>query len=289
MSEFQTAWPQKKREYVDALMDSRIWNDFRYRPGDIVIATWSKAGTTWVQQILAQLIFGGHEVVVGELSPWLEFTLAPKEQVFAGLEQQTNRRFIKTHLPIEALSFDPGAKYIYIARDGRDVAFSYHHFHSLLPALPGIDPPNPDLRQYFNDWLDKDGYPYHPFFSHIQGWWNVGKLPNVLLVHFSNLKADMSREIRRIAAFVHIEIDASRWPLILEHCGFEYMKRNAETVAPHGAAHLKGGKTQFFRSGASGGWRNVLTGADSAKYEAFVDRMLTPDCAQWLRTGELHE
>ena len=40
-------------------MDSTIWNDFQFRDDDIIIGTWSKSGTTWLQQIVSQLLFEG--------------------------------------------------------------------------------------------------------------------------------------------------------------------------------------------------------------------------------------
>jgi aryl sulfotransferase len=292
--------PKKTRELVDWMMDSTVWNEFKYRKDDIVIATYAKAGTTWVQQIVAQLIFGGDDVPVGELSLWVEHRLVSKEATLALLERQTHRRFLKTHLPVDALVFLPGAKYIYVARDGRDVLWSYHKFRlGFGPPSPedikvatangiSIPPaPNPDIRQFYHDWLDKDGYPSQPFFEHIQSWWNIRDLPNVMLLHFNNLKEHMPAEIQRIAKFLDINVDTVAWTKVLEHCTFDYMKRNAEVVAPGPAANLQGGKTAFFNQGANERWRDVLTPAEAKKYEDLAARKLTPDCARWLKTGEL--
>jgi hypothetical protein len=92
-----TAWPRKGRELGNHHFDSTVWNDFRFRPGDVVIATYAKSGTTWTQQIVAQLIFGGQEGVdVARLSPWLDLRVTPKEAKLATLEAQQHRRFIKT-------------------------------------------------------------------------------------------------------------------------------------------------------------------------------------------------
>lgn len=55
--------PRKRRELCDRYFDSTVWNDFRFRPGDVVIASYAKAGTTWLRQIVAQLIFGGRDIV----------------------------------------------------------------------------------------------------------------------------------------------------------------------------------------------------------------------------------
>jgi hypothetical protein len=48
------AWPRETRELHGPLLDSSVWNEFRFRPDDVVIATCAKAGTTWTQQIVPQ-------------------------------------------------------------------------------------------------------------------------------------------------------------------------------------------------------------------------------------------
>jgi aryl sulfotransferase len=107
----------KTRELHNHHFDSTIWNDLQFRDDDIVIATYAKAGTTWVQQIVAQLLFGGDpELAVAEMSPWLDLRVPPKAVKLPLVEEQTHRRFLKTHLPLDALRFSPEAKYVYIGR-----------------------------------------------------------------------------------------------------------------------------------------------------------------------------
>lgn len=66
-------WPQKKRDLHSHHFDSTIWDDFQFRDGDIIIATYAKSGTTWIQQIIAQLMFAGDpDLSVAEMSPWLD-------------------------------------------------------------------------------------------------------------------------------------------------------------------------------------------------------------------------
>jgi aryl sulfotransferase len=126
-------WPLKSREIHTVVIDSRIWNDFEFRDDDIIVATYAKSGTTWVQQILGQLIFEGKEgLPVERMSPWLDFAVPAAEVKLNLLRAQTHRRFIKTHLPVDALVFSPRAKYIYIGRDGRDVVWSFHNHHANL-------------------------------------------------------------------------------------------------------------------------------------------------------------
>ena len=122
------AWPQKTGELVRWIADSRPWNDFRFRPDDIVIATWAKTGTTWTQEIVNQLISLGTAEELGVTrSPWPD---APMwTDALERAEAQTHRRFLKTHLPIENLVYSPRAKYIYVGRDGRDAFWSWHNHH----------------------------------------------------------------------------------------------------------------------------------------------------------------
>jgi len=305
MTEIQFArgmvWPRKTRELHSHHFDSTVWNDFAFRDDDIVIATYAKSGTTWTQQIVGQLVFNGAEGVdVAEISPWLDLRVPPREVKLPFVEAQAHRRFIKTHLPVDALVFSPRAKYIYIARDGRDVIWSMYNHHSngnqtfydLLNETPGlvgprIEPPPASVRQYFNDWVERDGFPFWSFWENIRTWWQIRHLPNVMLLHFSELKADMAGQIRRIARFLDIEIDETRWPAILEHCSFDYMKRHAELSAPLGGALWEGGASTFIHKGVNGRWRDVLSAEESRRYETLAVEQLGEECAHWLATGEI--
>jgi aryl sulfotransferase len=293
--------PQKTRELHNHHFDSTIWNDLKFRDDDIVIATYAKSGTTWMQQIVAQLIFNGDpDLEVAEMSPWLDLRVPPKDVKLPLVEAQTHRRFLKTHLPVDALVFSAKARYIYIGRDGRDVVWSFYNHHvnanaSWYEALndtpgrvgPPIGPPCDDIRQYWRDWLDRDGFPLWPFWENVRSWWAIRALPNVQFVHFESLKRDMPGEMRRIAAFLDIPIDESRWDAIVEYCSFDWMKRNAARSVPLGGAFWDGGAEVFINKGVNGRWRDTLSRAEVASYEARAVEELGPECAHWLATGEL--
>ncbi|MCA1749745.1 MAG: sulfotransferase domain-containing protein, partial [Sphingomonadales bacterium] len=193
------ARPAKTREMHSHHFDSSVWNDFVFREDDIVIGTYAKSGTTWVQQIVAQLVFRG-EVPgpVGDISPWVDMRIPPKQEKLAAIEAQTHRRFLKTHLPVDALVFDPRVKYIYIARDGRDVVWSlFNHFinandllYEALNDTPGrVGPPMPrlpdDVHAVWREWFENDGAPWWSYWENIRSWWEIRNLPNVRLLHFA--------------------------------------------------------------------------------------------------------
>jgi aryl sulfotransferase len=298
----QIEWPQKKREFRCALFDSTYWNDFEFRDDDIVIGTYAKAGTTWVQQIIAQFVFNGDTegMPVGEISPWLDLRLPPLEVKLPEIVAQEHRRFLKTHLPVDALVFSPKAKYIYIARDGRDVAWSFynHHyymndiFYDGLRELPYLGPhwerpKTNDLREYYLEWFNNEGFPLWPFWENIRSWWEIRNLPNVHLIHYQNLKDDMEGHMREMAAFLEFEIDESKWDLMLEHCSFDYMKENATLSTPLGGVVFDGGAKVFVNKGVNGRWHETLTDEDNAAYKARALEELGPECAYWLETGNI--
>lgn len=293
-------WPIKTREFHNHHFDSTIWNDLQFRDDDIVIATYAKAGTTWMQQIIGQLLFDADPgLEVAEMSPWMDLRVPPKEVKLPQVEAQTHRRFLKTHLPVDALRFSPKARYIYIGRDGRDVVWSMYNHHvnanqtwyDALNKTPGrvgppIEAPPDDIREYWHDWLERDGHPFWPFWENVRSWWEIRNLPNVLLVHFSDLKRDMPGEIRSIARFLDISVKKSTWGAVLEHCSFEWMKKNATKSVPLGGAFWDAGAQVFINKGVNGRWVDTLTPEESDEYERIADAKLGTACARWLASGE---
>jgi aryl sulfotransferase len=292
--------PRKTRELHSHHFDSTIWNDLKFRDDDIVIATYAKSGTTWMQQIIAQMMFGGDpNLEVAEMSPWLDLRVPPKAVKLPLVEAQTHRRFLKTHLPVDALVFSPKARYLYIGRDGRDVVWSLYNHHANANAVwysalndtpgrvgPPIGPPA-DIRRYWRDWMDKDGFPFWSLWENVRSWWEIRELPNVLFVHFESLKRDMQAEMGRIAAFLEIEVDASRWNDIVEYCSFDWMKRNATKSVPLAGAFWDAGAEVFINKGVNGRWRDTLTATDVAEYETRAVNELGRECAAWLATGSM--
>jgi aryl sulfotransferase len=299
MTEIVANWPRKTRELQNHHMDSTLWDDFPFRDDDVVVGTYAKAGTTWTQQIVGQLIHRGDPgVAIGEISPWWDMRIVSPE-VRQAVLAQPHRRVVKTHLPADALVMSPNVKYLYVARDGRDVIWSLHNHHSnhtelafqLLNETPGrVGPPlpraDPDIRRYFMTWLENDGQPYWSFWENISSWWALRDLANVKLVHFANLKADLAGQMREIADFLEIDIPEAKWPQIVQHCTFDYMKANPDKVAPGAGTFWEGGGDTFINKGTNGRWRDVLTPAESLAYERMAQERLGADCARWLATGK---
>src|SRR5947209_2159720 len=129
--------PCRIRLYQNCLLDSTRWDRFKPRAGDVLISTSHKSGTTWMQRIVSLLLFGPGPLSapLSELSPWVDARLPSLDRVIERLERQEHRRFVKSHLPLDALPYWPQVRYIWVARDTRDVFMSlWNHYHAMTEA-----------------------------------------------------------------------------------------------------------------------------------------------------------
>ena len=300
--------PQQTKTYSQhPIIDSDRWRVYQHRPGDIVITTSYKAGTTWMQAIVANLLYqdGEFPAPVSMLSPWLDMRLPPLEAIAAGLEAQTGRRFIKTHLPLDGIPYYEGISYVFVGRDPRDVFMSLWNHHSgytdetasqmsrgAEKEGKSFPTDQPNIRAFWDDWISKgyfdwenDGYPYWSHLHHAQTWWDYRHLPNIELFHYSDLLAQPETEIRRLASYLGVEIDDAQLPGILKRTSFNDMKQNFDKIMPGSEQIWKGGGATFMNKGTNGRWKELLTEDDLHRYREVVAATLSPDLAEWLENG----
>ncbi|MBA2390112.1 MAG: sulfotransferase domain-containing protein [Geodermatophilaceae bacterium] len=285
--------------------DSARWVEFPRRAGDIVISTRSKSGTTWMQMICALLVFQTPDLPapLPELSPWLDWLLAPSAEVYARLEAQEHRRFIKTHTPLDGLPLDAGLTYIVVARHPLDMAVSlYHQGENLdrermrrLTGLPEPDrPPDPRLpvREWLLSWIDTEDDPREQLDSlpgvlwHLSDAWARRSEPNIVLVHFDDLSADLAGEMRLLAAHLGISVPEHSWPALVDAATFARMRAGAERTAPDPSGVLKD-RAAFFRRGTSGSGRELLTADQLVHYRERAAGLAPPDLLAWLHHEDL--
>ena len=279
--------------------DSARWLGFPFRDGDIVISTRSKTGTTWVQMICALLIFQTAELPapLAQLSPWVDHLIAPREQVYAELAAQEHRRFIKTHTPLDGIPLDPRATYIVTARDPLDMAVSLYHQGAnidrerlrQLTGEPEPAEPRPVPRP-LHDWLirwiaredDPREYPdsLPGVMRHLADAWARRDEPNVLLVHYDDLSADLAGQMRWLAGQLGIAVAEETWSSLVRAASFEAMRGRADQFVP--TAGIFKDNAAFFRRGTSGAGREILTADELAAYDARVAQLAPPDLLAWL-------
>jgi aryl sulfotransferase len=298
--------------YRSNVWDSTRWKWFSARPGDIVISSPPKCGTTWTQMICALLIFGRTEFdrSLDLISPWLEMQTRDIVDVIADLEAQQHRRFVKSHTPLDGLPFDERVTYICVGRDPRDVAISWaHHADNIdLAALfTARDRAvgNEDLAEMFRDWEPPPTDPTERFWHwvdesntgeltrvnlastmhHLATFWEVRNRPNVVLVHYADLQRDLEGEMRRLARRLDIDIDEDLLPDLVAAAGFDTMRERADELAPDATHGILQSNRAFFRSGAVGQWEALLDQADRRRYAERVVQLAPVDLVEWAHRG----
>jgi len=283
--------------YTSPVEDSGRWLDFAFRPGDIVISTRSKSGTTWTQMICALLVFQTEDLPapLPELSPWLDWLGAPTAALYEQLAAQDHRRFIKTHTPLDGVPIDSRVTYLVVGRHPLDMAVSlYHHSDNLdrerirlLTGQAQRSGPRPPLHEWLLDWIDFDGNPRDNLDSlpgvalHATDAWARRDEPNVVLVHYDDLSSDLDGEMRRLAARLGITVADATWPHLVAAARFDRMRARAELLAPDPGDIIKQ-RDRFFLRGSSGAGRELLSAAELARYRERVAQLATRDVIAWL-------
>jgi aryl sulfotransferase len=234
------------------------------------------------------------------------------------LQAQTHRRYIKSHLPFDALSVWDTVKYIHVGRDGRDARLSWQNheqgftpeFRANMGVLAGAlaaeqgevpagpPPPTPEnprdyLVQWFGDLETQLDNPATPgatrfglaFFDFEETYWRERHRSNLLLVHYNDLKEDLAGEMQRIADFLDIAVPDSVMPSLVQAACFEAMKKAGDALIPNLQGVFDRGAARFINKGKSGRWREYLTAEDIARYEAVVARACKPGLGGWLEGG----
>ena len=295
--------PRKTRELHNHHFDSTIWNDFAFRDDDIVIVD--------LRQV-------GHDLDAADRRPAAlrrarrtstsrrcrrGSTCACRRRTvkLPLVEAQTHRRFLKTHLPVDALVFSPKAKYLYIGRDGRDVVWSM------------LQPPRQRERRLVRG-AERHARPRRPADRAAAGrqsrstsatgwratairsgrsgrtsarWWAIRDLPNVLLLHFDDAEArPAGRDPAHRRRSSRSRSTRTRWPAILEHCSLRLHEGATRPRACRWAARSgTAARETFIHKGVNGRWRDVLSAEDCAALRAVASRELGPECARWLAEG----
>ena len=72
-----------------------------------------------------------------------------------------------------------------------------------------------------------------------EAWTRQLRQPNVLLVHYDDLLADLTGQMRRVARFLGIGVPEDRWPPLAEAATFGSMRARAGELAPNPSGILK--------------------------------------------------
>lgn len=301
------------RVYRGIISDSERWHRFKFREDDVIITTPSKCGTTWMQSIVATLIFQSSDLSepVGSISLWLDALLRSEAEATAILEAQTHRRFLKTHCPLDGLPRVPGVTYIAVVRHPLDVALSNldHNTNQcrnrtaelLESSGHGItdnndtntkNTPPQDRTEYLRWWIDNDiqsdgagPHGLEDYCQQVRTYWEARNEPNVHLFHYSDLWNDLDGEMRRIADILGVSVDEKCWLDWIDSVTLKSMKERAHMTAPEAHLGLWQSTSQFFAKGGRRDWEKLLTDEDMRHFEDRIESFAGREATTWILSG----
>lgn len=109
-------------------------------------------------------------------------------------------------------------------------------------------------------------------------------MPNLLFVHYADLKHNLAGEIRRIADFLTIPLTEAMVPSILATVTLDAMRLRADRLDPGNMGIFKEGSKTLYFKGTNGRWKDLLS-AELALYAEKAAQVLTPECRAWLEQG----
>ncbi|XP_063791395.1 sulfotransferase 1B1-like [Pseudophryne corroboree] len=253
--------------------------NFQARPDDLLIATYPKAGTTWVQEIVDCILNDGdvektRRAPTHVRFPFLEICSPPP--IPSGvdiLEITPSPRLVKTHLQYDLVPksfWTQKCKVIYVARNAKDNAVSYYHFDLMNKTQP--DPGT--WNEYVDNFL-KGNVGWGSWFDHVLGWWQAKDKHEVLYLFYEDMKENPKVEIRKLIKFLGKELSEDAIERIYQHTSFKSMKENPmanySSMPPN---VMDPSRSPFMRKGEVGDWMNHFTEPQNKRFDAEYNRKM---------------
>ncbi|NBD33269.1 MAG: hypothetical protein GVY17_09955 [Cyanobacteria bacterium] len=241
-----------------------IYLDYVPRKNDIFIVTYPRSGTTLLQMILYQIMTDGNMDIphISHFCPWFErFT---KDS----LEALPSPRVFKSHLSYKWIPKGP-SKYIYVARNGKDVMVSF--FHLATTHMNSRE----TFSEFFNRFMRNQLW-HGSWFEHVAEWWTNRQGIEILFLKYEDLTDDLENCIQKIIEFCGFEVDPNKIPQILERCSFTFMKKHEDKFDHITEKMFERGfkMNSFIRQGKVGNWTEYLSHQQEALFEKEFEKRL---------------
>lgn len=292
----RTIRTEGRRDYFGPITNTDIWDDFILRPDDIIVDTPPKCGTTWTLNIVMMLIHGAVVPDAGnnQDAPWLDCAFRDRPAIAALLDGFDRRRCIKSHTPMDGISYAAEPTYLVVYRHPVDVHFSLRsHAQNMKKDILAYMFPK-DERAGFRRFVEApltetgiDDLTVASLAHHFSAAKARQDRGNVHFFHYADLSRDLRGQIVRLANILNIPISAQLLDEITEANTFASMRKVAE--ARESRFHESAGfhdEAKFFASGTSDKWKGRLTDDDMAAYTACIERLLPSEDVAWLNWGE---
>ena len=269
----------KNSEWV--LRQIRIYQyfeEFEEREDDVYVITYLKAGTTWVQMILYQMLFkaGDNFEHIYDVSPW------PSNEAYLGESAKKanglpSPRILKTHNPYDHFNKNVKGRFIYVYRDGMDLAASvYHHEKNYLD-------PNQTFEESFKKHFQNES---ENWFLFNRDWMQNQNGFAILYISYEQLKNEFEATIKKIAAFLRVEVTPEEMVLIKHFSGFSYMKTIEHKFGEKPTKESQLVFNQFIRKGETGTGKEYLSEEQKqfyiANHEHIIGKLFREKIQKWI-------
>ncbi|KAG8512311.1 Sulfotransferase 1C2 [Galemys pyrenaicus] len=219
---------------------SQIQN-FEANSDDLLISTYPKSGTTWIQEIVDMIEQNGdvekcRRAIIQHRHPFIEWARPPQPS----------------------------------ARNAKDCMVSYYHFQRMNQMLP--DPGT--WEEYYETFISgKVGW--GSWFDHVKGWWERKDRYQLLFLFYEDIKRDPKHEIQKVMKFMGKNLDEKVLDTIVQETSFEKMKENPMTnrsTVPRSV--LDQSISPFMRKGTVGDWKNHFTVAQNERFDEIYKKKM---------------
>ncbi|XP_040837953.1 sulfotransferase 2B1-like [Ochotona curzoniae] len=252
---------------------------FQFQDTDVLLVTFPKSGTTWMQQILSLIFCKGdlwpiHHRPNWARMPWLEHI---SFQGFLAQWDPTQSRLLTTHLHAKALApalKKSKARVVYMARHPKDVLVSFYHFHRMASFLP--DPSS--FQDFMDEFLEGTGF-YSSWFDHVKGWLSLLQDLNMLLITYEELHQEPRSTLQKLARFLGHPLSPQEEDMVLHHSSFAFMSQSSVSnysLVPREV--MDQARSSFMRKGVVGDWQEHFTPEQNAKFNAVYQAQMK-DCS----------
>ena len=248
-----------------------IKKEFTLQNNDVFVVTFPRSGTTWTEQIVHLLMHNGEqgEKLLTEAAPWLE-TLPHRPNGMAKiLQAMQGRRLFTSHLPYPLMPYknDATAKYIYVARNPKDVAISFYFHDKSKVGYTGT------WEEHFQRFM-KGEITFGSYFDHVLPWWDASQRnENILFLKYEDMKNDHAGNVAKIASFLDIDADTQLIDRVVTASSFQAMKSHPMTN--FNWIPQSDDAPKHFRKGKIGDWRNHFSEEQSQQLDDLYMQKMT--------------
>lgn len=227
--------------------------EFGERDDDIYIVSYPKSGTTLMQMLIYQLTTNGEINFkhIYDISPWIRNESIRRKEP----GEFPSPRIIKTHDQYKEFDQETKGRFIFIFRDGMDVAVSLYNQE--------INYKNTEesFSEYVEKFITKKRYNWFDF---TQEWFKNSKRLPILYIRYEDMLNDFEKELNRIANYLGYVVDEKNLPRIKERCSFKFMKSHEDKFGERPPE--KKVYDQFIRKGKAGEGKEKFSKEEKEKF-----------------------